>query len=457
MKRAEVDNRGIPPLAGICTYEEACRTGFSVDQTVTLLKRYNFVTSSLNRIAAAHLPRTPEWEVKSALSLHLWLDAEHSTLFRNRVKEMREPPHRLDMPPDDQLAAWVDELIRAEDTLELLTGLYAVTRPALAGALAEHLEAANPLADHPTCRILKQVIGEQKEMIAWGAQAVEALCTTEERRMAAGSWERHLRAYLNAAGGVSGEASAPADHVLPEPRSDGSAYQMDPMPRRDDRITSSFDQSFSGEVSGSLGEGLSPDERAFVLLHRRLQEMDVPEWMAPIIYRTHNKPWAYYGDMSRQLWDEARHAMMGETGLYAYGVPFYKYPIALEGPMTLNVAFEPLESHVLLWEVEQRLMQRETGKPFELDMAASSGDPLLVMFQDFDWADEVLHAQIGRRWLLPEFESYPQLKETAGALRARWHAAMADLKEESKPVAWWPEFLAEVRGKRTPDIDEAEK
>jgi len=31
--------------------------------------------------------------------------------------------------------------------------------------------------------------------------------------------------------------------------------------------------------------------------------------------RTKNKPWKFYRDMSRQLWDEARHAMMGEIGL----------------------------------------------------------------------------------------------------------------------------------------------
>ena len=50
---------------------------------------------------------------------------------------------------------------------------------------------------------------------------------------------------------------------------------------------------------------------------KRLREIDVPEMMAPILFKTHGKPWEYYRDMSRQLWDEARHAMMGEVGCLA--------------------------------------------------------------------------------------------------------------------------------------------
>src|SRR6266576_2981398 len=55
----EIDNRGIPPLAGICSYEEAARPGLSVDETVVRLKRYNYVLRRLQEIGAAHLPSTP--------------------------------------------------------------------------------------------------------------------------------------------------------------------------------------------------------------------------------------------------------------------------------------------------------------------------------------------------------------------------------------------------------------
>jgi hypothetical protein len=50
----------------------------------------------LNRIFAAHLANIPEWEVKFAFSLHMWLDAEHSAMLRKLVTEMMEPPLHLD-------------------------------------------------------------------------------------------------------------------------------------------------------------------------------------------------------------------------------------------------------------------------------------------------------------------------------------------------------------------------
>jgi hypothetical protein len=112
---ATVDNLGIPPLAGVCTYERAARPGLGVEQTTAFLKRCNYVLRRLHETAAAHLAATPEWEVKCALGLHLWLDAEHCSGLRARVSEMREPPLHLDDAPDERLRAALEELLRAGD------------------------------------------------------------------------------------------------------------------------------------------------------------------------------------------------------------------------------------------------------------------------------------------------------------------------------------------------------
>src|SRR5262245_48062546 len=175
MQMIQVDNRGIPPLAGIGSYADAARPGYSVERSVELLKRFNYVTTCLNQTIASHLARTPEWEIKCGLSLHLWLDAEHSAALRARVAELREPPLHLDQVPDDRLRAWLDEAIRVEDTLELLVGLYRVIRPELLRCWRQYLAEANPLADYPTCRLLRLASGEEEEMILWGEQAIAAL------------------------------------------------------------------------------------------------------------------------------------------------------------------------------------------------------------------------------------------------------------------------------------------
>src|SRR5262245_6854231 len=139
----------IPPLAGLATYAEAARVGYSVDETVDLIRRYNYVERRLQEIGAAFMNPTPEWEVKTALSLHMWLDAEHCQALRERVAELRRPPLYLDTVPDARLAALMDEVLRASDTLELLAGIYHVIRPALLRAYRMYLDEANPIFDHP--------------------------------------------------------------------------------------------------------------------------------------------------------------------------------------------------------------------------------------------------------------------------------------------------------------------
>jgi hypothetical protein len=49
----------MPPLAGLCTYEDADRSELAVDEPVRLLRR----------LLATQLDAVPEWEAKCALSL----------------------------------------------------------------------------------------------------------------------------------------------------------------------------------------------------------------------------------------------------------------------------------------------------------------------------------------------------------------------------------------------------
>ncbi len=68
----------IPPLAGICIYEEAARVGYSVEQNVTFFLRYAWLEKLTMETTLYWISPTPEWEIKEALSLHCHLDADHA-------------------------------------------------------------------------------------------------------------------------------------------------------------------------------------------------------------------------------------------------------------------------------------------------------------------------------------------------------------------------------------------
>jgi hypothetical protein len=384
--------------------------------------------------------------VKCALSLHLWLDAEHAAAVRVRIGEMREPPLHLDAIPDERLNAAFEEAIRARDTVELVAGAYAEARSALVDALREHLDVLNPLFDYPTCRLLRTILREQEELLEWGMAAYAALTDRDEARDSAGAFRSHVRAYLAGAGGISGADAIPAEE-LPPPRSDGTSYEMDADPRRDERFPDPFNAT--ARVDDYYQDDTLPaDERTWALAYKRLREMDVPEWIAPILYKTRGKPWEYYRELSRQLWDEARHAMMGEVSLVSLGIPFYAYPIDMAASVSLNNEFTPLESHVILWHIEQGLMPGATGKPYEWRIARDYGDAFFLSLQDYDWADEVLHAQIGRRWLSDEYPERRELKRHGDELMERWSERLAAYAERSTGGEWWPEFVERARRAR---------
>lgn len=445
MSKVEIDNLGIPPLAGICTYKQAIQPGYAVDKNVMLLKRYNYVEKRLNQMMAAHIARVPEWEVKCALSYHLWLDAEHSTSIRKRVTEMREPPLFLDKAPDVELEKWLDEAIRAEDTLELLVGIYQVIKPELMRSIQKHLDETNPMMDQPSTRILKIILMEEKEMTEWGEQAVSAFIQNggEQAKLSAENWKKHLTSYMKAAKGIADDLQV-TELSTPAPRSNGERYQMDATPQRDHRFKDNYNRSAAIDVYYQEEER-SMEERVYALLFKRLREMDVPEWMGPILYKTEGKPWEYYLDLSRQLWDEARHAMLGEIGLYYGRVPFYKYPVDLKSSFSLNTMMEPIDAHLILWTIEQGLMPKKTGKHWEWEIANQSTNRLAASIQDYDWADEVLHAQIGRKWIVPDFGGLEGAREKGVEKMVKWGKLQEDMVHWSDQQEWWSRFMQDIQ------------
>jgi len=434
---------GIPELAGVASYAGAARIGLSVEENVRRLVRYHWIERRLMLIAVSHLPSTPEWEVKCGLALHQWLDVGHATAFRARITEMRNPAPRMDVPPDAALDAFLEELVRAHDTVELLAGLYGVAHPALAAAYRAHIDQTNPLVDHPSVRVLKQAIVDEDEMIDWGARALEACITDAGARARAEAWMSHLRAFLNAAGGIVGEATA-TRASLPAPRA-AEPFAPDMHPRRDGRFAGRYNFNFPPHLVYNMPD-VPADERNLALLCKRTLEMDVPEMMASFLVERAGQPWEFYVDYSRQLWDEARHAMMGTVAFESRGVDWSRIPLNVSFALRLNLHATPLERQTMLYGIEQSLMPADTGKRFEKETAESSGDALSAHFHDYDWADEVLHAHIGRRWVRREGIEPADAIERTKAIHERTWAELDRYRDRDPQALWWGDFVRAVLG-----------
>jgi hypothetical protein len=433
--------RGLPPLAGLGSIADAARPGLSVEACVARHKRYHYAFKRLHEIFTARITAEPVYELKTAFAHHAYLCAEHVEAIRTRVGEMREPPLGLEAVPHPALAQFFDEIRAAPTTAELLVGLYQKALPALDVALARHISDTNRLADAPSVRVCRFARMELADMIEFGRKAIQCLVDDTTRGVMA-PWLATLRACLDVAGGMDGTAE-PRGSAPPRAYS-ALGWQYDPVPRRDERFVDLFNQGVNAEAF-VYDESLPAKAKAVMMLFKRLREIDVPEMMASIIVETPDQSWGYYRDMTRQLWDEARHAMLGEVGFAALGVDWTQARVTHNWSLRLNTECTPIERHAVLYFIEQGLMTR-TGKRYEWELATDSGIPLMATVQDYDWADEVLHAAIGRDWYVPKF---PSLKEALDYGDRCWSRILSNwqtVKEQglTEHANWWPAVYAQA-------------
>lgn len=444
-------HRNLPPLAGICGFAEAMKPGLPVEECVRRLKRMHYAFRRLHEIFIARLTAEPVYELKMAFSLHAHYCAEHATALRTRVGEMREPPLGLETAPHESLAILFDEILSAPGTEALLLGIYEIVLPALDAAIETHAGATNLLADHPTFRVLRFARVELEEMLRYGRAAVGQLVSGEQRQ-AQSDWLRLLADCLRGAGGL--DEASPCESRPMKRLHSRQPFVFTGAPRRDARFPDPYNMGVNAEVF-LYDPRFPPDAKVLMMFYKRLREIDVPEMMAGILAETPGKPWAYYRDMTRQLWDEARHAMMGEAGFVHLGIDWSRWVMVnFTWSLGLNTQLTPRERHAVLYFIEQGLMSR-TGKRFEWEVGRASGDPLAALFQDYDWADEVLHARIGRDWYISEIGDAKRAVEYGDECWSKVMPGWRRWRDEglTRHRNWWPELYAEacrVRGV-TPD------
>jgi hypothetical protein len=448
--------KGLPQLAGLCQVGEAARPGLAVEECVRRLKRIHYALKRLHQIFVARITAEPIYELKTAFAHHAYLCGEHVAALRQRIAEMREPPLGLEDVPHPALEAFFDEVLAAPTTEGLVSAVYMVAVPAVDWACEKYLTETHPLTDAPSKRVLRFARLELADVVEFGNRAFDCLVLPlagTPQGIAVGDHSGVLIDLLAAAGGLDG--TDPETGQAVERLHSKEPYRYDPVPKRDERFVDPWNQGVNAEAF-LYDEAKPAKAKVLMMLYKRLREIDVPEMMASILAQTPGKPWGYYRDMTRQLWDEARHAMMGEVGFVALGVDWTQARITWNWSYRLNTECTPMERHGVLYFIEQGLMPK-TGKRYEYEVAAGSGVPLAATLQDFDWADEVLHSQIGRQWYVPEFGTLQKALEYGDAAWSKVLSNWAAVKEQglTNHDNWWPAVYAQACAAAGEDPDPA--
>jgi hypothetical protein len=428
---------GLPALAGLSTMQQATTAGLTIGEGVDRLKRLHWAMRRLHGIFIGHIVSMPVYELKMAFSLHAHYCAEHADTFAKRVREMRQPPYGLESSPDPMLDVFFDEILCAPDTASLVFGLYEAAMPAILEAVQAFLGQTNRLFDHPTVRVLRFAQIEFEEVVSYGREAVKALVNDGDRDRLK-PWSELLRATLASAGGLDGTQAHSGESIARQFSANG--FVFDGVPRRDERFQDPYNMGVNAEAM-LFDETIPAQPKTLMLYFKRMREIDVPEVMASILWETRDKPWEYYRAMTRQLWDEARHAMMGELGFVSLGIDWRQIPFNFTWSRGLNTMLTPLERHGVLYSIEQGLMPKKTGKEREWEIAVASASRLSELIQDYDWADEIVHAKVGRDWLVPELGSQQAALAFGDKAWTKTLVDWAKWRDDglTEHRNWWPE------------------
>jgi uncharacterized ferritin-like protein (DUF455 family) len=279
---------------------------------------------------------------------------------------------------DEWSDASYDAVVDAPGADAFLDDLHGRVLPDLAGRYRTFLAETDELDDGPTVRIVAQALRDVDEQLTSGAR--------------------------------------PRTGPL-EPHPERTPFRLAERPARDDRYaphTFYWPDTIVPEYP--YGEGVALQVRSAV---SHLNEVWAVDTAGAILHALAPElGWEWIRDAGRWTYDEARHMLMGKRRLESWGLPSALIPLG--GYIYEACAGQdPLYRLGMLGYFETKNIGRKRERA---DAFHAMGDTTSETDMEFDWADETLHAEYGRRWL-------KQLLTTRGQDPESWQAVLDRCEE----------------------------
>ena len=157
---------------------------FGVEESAQRVGHYKWIEIKLFEALGGWVATVPELDVKLVLGRHCYHHAWHAELWDKRLPELREMnTDRLNVPPNDELVAFVDAMREPEApelTIEKLVGVYRVLIPRKIAAYTYHLNGTSTITDSPTIRSLKFALQDEFEDWREGEMLLQSLIETPD-------------------------------------------------------------------------------------------------------------------------------------------------------------------------------------------------------------------------------------------------------------------------------------
>ncbi len=374
---------------------------FTVEENAKRLLRFFLFERNILRSLAGWSMGTPEFEVKVEFGRHIYWHAEAGMRIRTRLSELRTAEETTDKYESQEIAEFFSELIYSESPAHFVGALYGVLLPHIKQAYLEHSAHTDQVADAPTIRMIRQILPDYDDMIAWGKGAIEAYIQGGYSEAELHKWQYHIEKLLRSFGGVAG--NLPKATRPEQLRSEGRPpFERSFIATRDPRF-GTFEHTYEYQVAdnGQIEYDTDFDKLRLNLVRTQRDEMDAIETFGNVLYEIRpspamNVPFGFDYDLARIIWDETRHTELGHKAMEALGYNPYDLLNRLLGikVRTKMPAIYSLAEINLFGEAN--IVQECLRYARE---AYDKGDDMTGRMFDFVNADERTHLAKGVHWL----------------------------------------------------------
>jgi uncharacterized ferritin-like protein (DUF455 family) len=362
-----------------------------------ILKRFHFLERALLISTAGWIPGVLSIEVKALLARASWQSSLTGHELRERVFELRFPSRLMEVGDDAPLVRLYEASAHAPSGVALLDALGEVYLPALAEAYEHYLSESDELADGPTRRFLTLSAGEKRTLIGEIREAValERLARGDDPdgERDAAAWVAAVAALLDEVGGVG--LDAPPQIDVPRVVAPGRAFSVPAEPGRDHRyFACAFYWPDALDPSLPAPTGAALQLRVAV---SHLNEVWAVETAGAMLSELAEElGWEFLLDAARWTYDEARHMLMGQRRVESWGLDLAHVPLGRYIYDAVAAGGDPIYRIGMLGFFETKNIGK---KHVRARAFGEMGDRESERDMQFDWADETIHAEYGRRWL----------------------------------------------------------
>jgi len=368
---------------------------FSVEENSRRLQRFFYFERRLMHGLGSWTLAIPDFEVKLETGRHIFYHADASRRLRERLSEQEVALTALDAYTDPEIDAFIDEMLSATDTPELLVGVHQVLGRALEVAYRHHIDRTCPVTDAPSIRIMKQILLDYDAMLPWVDAALAAYIDggIDEARLEA--WRWHLAGLLASIGGVTGSEPRAA---RPEPlRISSKPYERGTAPKRDSRF-----ETFCNTGDYTVADGTprytehSYEDERLRFVRAQRDEVDAIEAFGTFLWDIRFKDYLAEYHLARITWDETRHTEIGHKTLQTLGYD----PFELPNRLTSSTCRGPMEAAYAMTEINlfgEVAVIKTIGQL--IDEAQKRNDSVVAHVSDFIRSDERTHVRKGQHIL----------------------------------------------------------